>query len=92
MMMDHVTSASPAVRPGALLSRAGRFALRLLRNWQHRRQVSRLLDLEDHMLADIGVSRSEVAGALAAPYLDDPSWRLVEARQERRRNRGRRGR
>jgi uncharacterized protein YjiS (DUF1127 family) len=45
---------------------------------RHRLAVRRLLQLDDHALKDIGLTRSEVSGALAAPVWQDPSRLLAE--------------
>lgn len=39
----------------------------------HRRQVLRLSELDERALKDIGLVRSDVEGALAISWLDDPS-------------------
>jgi uncharacterized protein YjiS (DUF1127 family) len=44
---------------------------------KHRREIARLADLDDHMLRDIGLARSDVEGALAEPFLSNPSLVLV---------------
>ena len=69
----------------------GRLALRLLtditvfaRVMRHRREVMRLAELDDRTLKDIGLLRSDVAGALAESYGTDPSRILVTRRHERR--------
>lgn len=49
-----------------------------------RREVSQLLELDERMLKDIGLSRSDVAGALAAPWVQDPSIILRLRSVERR--------
>jgi uncharacterized protein YjiS (DUF1127 family) len=40
---------------------------------RHRREVSGLLELDERSLRDIGLMRSDVAGALAGPISEDPS-------------------
>lgn len=62
---------------------------RLWTAWQHRRQVLALVEADDRMLADIGLTRSDLNGALASPASDDPSYYLSRARQERLRHRAR---
>jgi uncharacterized protein YjiS (DUF1127 family) len=40
---------------------------------KHRRELRRLTDLDDHMLADIGLTRSKLHAALSAPPWRDPT-------------------
>ena len=58
---------------------AGRIAAPL----RNRLAVQRLADLDDRALKDIGLVRSDVAGALAAPFHVDPSAILSDRRLER---------
>ncbi len=51
---------------------------------RHRREVTRLLAFEDHVLADIGLTRGDVAACLASSPLEDPSTRLRILAVERR--------
>ncbi len=71
-----------AVKPvGAkLVARLGS----LLSAWWNRRQVARLYAFDERILRDIGLTRSDVAGALALPVKEDPSLRLANAARERR--------
>lgn len=48
---------------------------RRLRNW---REVMTLSEFTDEQLADIGLTRSDVRGALSGSPMDDPSLYLVE--------------
>jgi uncharacterized protein YjiS (DUF1127 family) len=41
-----------------------------------RRMVSAMGELSDHELSDIGLVRSDLEGALAGRFLDDPTQRL----------------
>lgn len=52
----------------------------VLRAWTHRREVAKLAECDDRMLKDIGLTRSEVTGALAGDWLRDPSLTLAERR------------
>ena len=67
----------------------GRQAFRRLRN---RRLVVRLSELDDHMLADLGLTRRDVDVALTQPFPRDPSaeleWRV---RRNSRQSQSRRG-
>ena len=49
----------------------------------HRRQVVRLLDLDDRQLRDIGLIRNDVLGALAEPIIRDPSHVLLDRSTDR---------
>ena len=60
----------------ALAEAAGRVA----RAFANRGAVHRLAHLDDRALRDIGLTRSDVAGALAQPLLTDPSQVLVSRR------------
>jgi uncharacterized protein YjiS (DUF1127 family) len=46
---------------------------------RHRRELSRLAELDDHMLADLGLKRSDVERARL-----EPSWRDATSVLERR--------
>jgi uncharacterized protein YjiS (DUF1127 family) len=43
---------------------------------KHRRELRRLIDLDDHTLADIGLTRSDLHAALSAPPWRDPTSML----------------
>lgn len=60
---------------------------RLARAFRHRRELAMLAGLEGHMLADIGISRSDLRDALSEPLWEDPSALLRERALERRWNR-----
>ncbi len=57
----------------------------LWRAARNRRSVARLLEWDDHMLRDIGVTPGDVRSALATPFGDDASYRLGAMSLERRR-------
>ena len=52
---------------------------------RNRRSIARLLEWDDHMLRDIGLTPGDVRSALATPLGDDPSLRLGSLSLERRR-------
>lgn len=69
------------------LSLAGVIATRaaaMWRAWQNRRSVARLLDWDDRMLGDIGLTAGDVRSVMALPATEDPSARLDALSLERR--------
>jgi uncharacterized protein YjiS (DUF1127 family) len=51
---------------------------------KHRRELSRLADLDDHMLADIGLTRSDLYVAHCEPFWRDPAGILERRISDRR--------
>jgi uncharacterized protein YjiS (DUF1127 family) len=51
---------------------------------RHRRDVRVLAGLDSHMLADIGITRSDLRDAFSGPFWDDPTALLRERALERR--------
>ena len=70
---------------GSLLRRLAQFG-RAMRN---RRVAANLAGLDDRMLADIGITRSDLRDAYAEPLWHDPTDVLAWRASERRRKRGR---
>lgn len=68
-------------RAGGSLLRQSRRAIRAL--W-HRRDVMRLMELDDRALKDIGLLRTDVVGALDQPLHRDPSTILLLRSMEHR--------
>jgi uncharacterized protein YjiS (DUF1127 family) len=58
--------------------------IRLWTRFQNRRDVTRLLALDDHMLKDLGIARGDVFEALSEPMVADPSELLAASASERR--------
>ena len=54
------------------------------RRYRNRKAVAGLLELDEHMLADLGVTRSDVAASLYGSDYMDPSLQLARLRNERR--------
>ena len=51
-------------------------AAQAVRSWRDRRTVETLTDFDDHMLADIGLTRDDVQRALDLPFADNASIEL----------------
>ena len=77
---------------GSTLLRAFASLLALVTYWlkqlararRHRREAQALAGLDRRMLADIGITRSDVSDAFSAPFWDDPTELLNERARERR--------
>ncbi|NRG19897.1 DUF1127 domain-containing protein [Rhizobiales bacterium] len=63
-----------------------RFAAHMWNAHRNRRQIAKLLEMDDYMLADIGVSRGDIQSALMGDVFEDPSSRLAAMRGGRRFN------
>lgn len=61
------------------VSRLGMRVNVVWRNLVARFQVNRLTDLDDRMLADIGIVRQDVLKALNVGLLEDPAQQLIKA-------------
>ncbi|MDJ1160012.1 DUF1127 domain-containing protein [Chelatococcus sp. SYSU_G07232] len=59
------------------MRRSLRSFLRLWRAWRNRLAVRNLAEFDDRTLKDIGLTRSDVDGALAEPLFRDPSIALA---------------
>jgi uncharacterized protein YjiS (DUF1127 family) len=58
----------------------------LVRALRHRREARVLTGLDRRMLADIGITRSDLHDAFSEPFWDDPTALLRERALERRLN------
>ena len=68
----------------ALSSALGTLLQTAWRRRKNRRTVAGLLEMDDHILADIGVTRSDVEIALSRRDIRDPSVQLALVRNEAR--------
>ena len=76
---------------GSILLRAFLAVLAFVTRWlkafararRHRREATALAGLDRRMLADIGLSRSDVVDAFSAPFWEDPTALLCERTGER---------
>jgi uncharacterized protein YjiS (DUF1127 family) len=59
-----------------LLETAFRTVAQMIRSFNRRRAASKLSELDDHLLADIGLSREDVRAALDLPFAHDVSHEL----------------
>ena len=57
---------------------------RLSKAWRRRHAAAELAALDDHLLADIGLSRADLVDALAQPVWRDPTAALARRHDERR--------
>ena len=70
-----------------LAVQATRLANAVARSFRNRRDARILAGLDHHMLADIGLTRSDVNDAFSTPIWEDPTALLRERALERRINR-----
>ena len=90
--LNQIAGGEPATAPiGEAAAGLGRRALREIVRFFHavgnRRAVHLITELDDRMLADIGLSRGDVTSALAQPIWVDPSRDLAETLEYRRKRR-----
>ena len=77
--------------PFRLVLAAGRAVIRgldrLVRAFRHRQDATMLAGFDERMLADIGLTRSDVRDAFSEPLWRDPTTILVDRAGERRSSR-----
>ena len=85
-----ISAAAPLGRVFSLLAGRARRALKqLAEKVKSRRDAMRLAELDDRMLADIGLSRGDLRDAFALPPWRDPGGLLARGVAERRGSRRR---
>ena len=67
----------PTLSGANILGQFARSLISLAKAFQARREVRNLAEFDERMLKDIGLTRSDVMGALAVPMHHNPSWVLV---------------
>jgi len=72
--------------PAGVLSALLRDVRTAFRSWNARRHLKTLSEFDDHMLADIGITREDVRWALGLPFAYDPG---IELQRRALRNRAR---
>lgn len=82
-MRDYALSRAEAAEATGSLS----LLWSLIRNWRARRAVDRLDALDDHLLHDIGVTRSDLRWASGLPLSVNAALELEERATRRRRGR-----
>jgi uncharacterized protein YjiS (DUF1127 family) len=68
----------------ALVALVTHWLKQLARVRRHRREAQVLAGLDQHMLADIGITRADLRDAFSEPFWDDPTALLRERAIERR--------
>jgi uncharacterized protein YjiS (DUF1127 family) len=77
--MNRSASSSTTFSGTAALGLLARALTNLVVALKHRREVKHLAEFDDRMLADIGLTRSDVTSALDEPLIRNPSWVLVRS-------------
>jgi len=80
-----ISAGAPAAKVlAALARRIGQSLKQLAERMKNRRDAFRLADLDDRMLADIGINRSDLRDAYSGSLWRDPSELLARRAIERR--------
>ena len=82
-MRDYALNRAAAAESAGSLSLLWGF----IRNWRARRSVARLDALDEHLLRDIGVTRSDIEWASGLPLTVNAALELEERTTRRRRGR-----
>ncbi len=84
-----VSAAGAALTRGAMVTvvipaRLVKAVVQFIRSTRNRFDVLQMLEMDDRMLRDIGLTRTDVTSALSSPATTDPSTRLRIFAVERR--------
>jgi uncharacterized protein YjiS (DUF1127 family) len=77
------STAAPFVSVGCAVAALPMGLWRLVVAIKHRRELAHLADFDDHMLADIGLTRTDLRDADAEPLWRDPTSMLARRAAER---------
>lgn len=80
-MRDYVLSQAQSRQDFGLVATAKRVVL----NWKHHRELSRLLKLDDYLLRDMGLTRALVQHLEALPLTVDVDWEQERVLRQRQR-------
>ncbi len=69
-MRDYVLTQAQSRQPYGRLT----VLARMVRNWKHHRALEKLLNLEDYLLRDMGLTRGIVQHLLSLPLTVDVDW------------------
>ena len=80
-MTSKIVTAPPilvrVVRIAGALATLGSARAKTSHDAAHRDELRRLAECDDHVLADIGITREDLTAALSAPFWRDPSEQLA---------------
>jgi uncharacterized protein YjiS (DUF1127 family) len=65
-----------AESPAGILQSVARGFRQAYKSWRNHKAVATLADFDDHMLADLGLTRGDVREALNLPFTNDPGREL----------------
>ena len=82
--LDHLCRGALGAGSGGARRPRGRGLKRIAERIKNRRDAMRLAELDDRMLADIGLTRSDLRDAYSEPLWRDPSEVLARRAAERR--------
>jgi uncharacterized protein YjiS (DUF1127 family) len=86
-MTASALSTGPSFAIPALVSRAAAAVSGFVRAWRNRLDATILVEADARMLADLGLTRSDLRDAFAQPLWRDPTSLLHSRAGERRRRR-----